>query len=76
MASSRTTVYKGANRITDQTLVGRTIDNLFQDDVIVDALGLDNHETIRVNGENKPKSYVIRDGDAVEFYKASGTKGN
>ena len=70
-----TVVYKGANRISDDALIGKSIEDLKKDDIIVEALNLDGHESIRVNGVSQSASYVIRQNDAVEFYKAQGTKG-
>jgi hypothetical protein len=71
-----TIVYKGANRISDDGLIGKSIDDLKKDDIIVDALNLDGNESIRVNGSSVQSGYVIKSGDAVEFYKSQGTKGN
>lgn len=68
-------VYKGANKIQDGSLIGRTISSILNDDTIVDALNLSGDETVRVNGETVDKSYTIRSNDAVEFYKQQGTKG-
>jgi hypothetical protein len=70
-----TLVYKGANRISDESLVGKTIQSLIQDDVIVENLNLDGREGIKVNGQSQSPSYIIKSGDAVEFYKSQGTKG-
>lgn len=70
-----TVVYKGANRISDNSLIGKTIEDLKRDDVVVDALNLDGNESIKVNGQSQSPSYQIKDGDAVEFYKSQGTKG-
>lgn len=70
-----TLVYKGANRISDESLVGKTIQSLIQDDVIVENLNLDGREGIKVNGQTQSPSYIIKSGDAVEFYKSQGTKG-
>lgn len=71
-----TSIYKGANRVSDEGLVGKTIDAIKNDDIFVDALNLDGHEAIKVNGGTVQGSYTIRSGDAVEFYKAQGSKGN
>lgn len=71
-----TSIYKGANRVSDEGLVGKTIDAIKADDIFVDALNLDGHEAIKVNGQSVQGSYAIRSGDAVEFYKAQGSKGN
>jgi hypothetical protein len=70
-----TLVYKGANRISDESLVGKTIQSLINDDVIVENLNLDGREGIKVNGTSQTNQYVIKSGDAVEFYKSQGTKG-
>jgi hypothetical protein len=70
-----TIVYKGANRISDDGLVGKTVEDLKKDDIIVDALNLDGNESIKVNGQTQSASYQIKSGDAVEFYKSQGTKG-
>lgn len=70
-----TIVYKGANRISDDGLVGKTVEDLKRDDIIVEALNLDGNESIKVNGQTQSASYQIKSGDAVEFYKSQGTKG-
>lgn len=73
MASAK--VYKGANRVEDSSLVGRTITSILNDDIIVDALNLSDNDKVRVNGIPVGMDYVIKDGDSVEFYKEQGRKG-
>jgi hypothetical protein len=71
-----TIVYKGANRISDEGLSGKTLGQIKQDDIFVEALGLDGNESIKVNGQTQSESYTIKSGDAVEFYKNQGIKGS
>lgn len=70
-----TIVYKGANRISDDGLAGKTLSQIKADDIFVEALGLDGNEAVKVNGQTQSDSYLIKSGDAVEFYKQQGTKG-
>jgi fructosamine-3-kinase len=39
------------------------------------VLNLDGNETPKLNGGNVPTDYILKDGDKVEFVKASGSKG-
>lgn len=73
MASAK--LFKGANRIEDSSLVGRSITSILNDDVIVEALNLTDNDKVRVNGSSASESYTIRDGDSIEFYKEQGRKG-
>ncbi len=77
--SSRVTVTFGANSEEFCGLVNSTIGSIRTNNIVVESLGLTGNETVRVdNGDGwvtVSDSYIVQEGDEIEFNRRSGGKG-
>ena len=66
------TVLNGVNELNAE-VDGKTVAVVRRQ--LAQPMNIDPAATARVNGEDVDSTYVLEDGDALEFVKASGTKG-
>jgi hypothetical protein len=67
------TVVVGVNDAKSEAFVGKTVAQVRA--MNEQALRIDSEAVAQVNGEAVNGSYVLRDGQTLEFCKASGRKG-
>lgn len=69
----------GANSFSSEVLVGRTVGEVFDDEILAEHLSLTGNETVRVlrggTWLNADEYTTVQDGDHVSFSRVEGTKG-
>lgn len=66
-------IENGVNTLSLEGLEGRTVSSVRER--VAQTLNVDPAAVPHVNGVSATASYVLKDGDTLEFIKASGTKG-
>jgi hypothetical protein len=67
------TIVNGVNELSNDDLAGQSVADVRRK--VAQALNVDPEATAMVNGEATTASYVLEDGDELEFVKKSGVKG-
>lgn len=66
-------VISGVNEMTLEGIAGKKVSEVRSE--LGSTLGIDSTYEAKVNGSSVQASYVLKDGDELEFVKASGSKG-
>jgi len=72
-SSGTITVINGARSRTIPFEEGKTVWDIHQQ--MANEMGIAAHPSFTVNDTDAPNNVVIREGDTIEFFKVSGTKG-
>ena len=71
--SGTVTVINGARSRTIPFEEGKTVWDIHQQ--MANEMGIAAHPSFMVNDTDAPNNVIIREGDTIEFFKVSGTKG-
>lgn len=67
------TIISGLDRITSDSLVGKSVAEIIQD--FRDVANIPSDANASVDGEPVDNSYIVEDGDKVVFTRPTGSKG-
>lgn len=68
------TVIHGANEFTNDAMEGLSVADVRGNATLAQMLNIDPAAAAQVDGEAVTSSYVLQDGDVLEFVKPSGSK--